>query len=200
LHQALGDAQSVRLVVDALAQHRELVAAEARDRVGRAQGRAQARAERAQQLVTGVVAERALSTFRLSTSRKYSAIRRPSRSAPAIAARSRSSSSVRFGRPVSASCSASWRICSSTRSPSIAPWSTWATALRKFRSRPPKVRCVRLWAPSRPIGASGRPTSTVADETIPCSRSGRARQESSFGRSSMTTGPSAYLSRREGSA
>ena len=44
--------------VDVLAEDRELVAAEARDRVAGAQLAVQARADRAQQLVAGVVAER----------------------------------------------------------------------------------------------------------------------------------------------
>ena len=57
-HEALRDPQGVRLVPHALAEHRELVAAEAGDHVLRAQHGAQARADRAQQLVAGVVAER----------------------------------------------------------------------------------------------------------------------------------------------
>ena len=57
-HEPLRDAQRVRLVADALAQHGELVAAEAGDHVVRAQHGAQARADRPQQLVAGVVAER----------------------------------------------------------------------------------------------------------------------------------------------
>ena len=56
--QALGDADHVLLVGDVLAQHHELVAAEARRRVAAAQALLQAPAERLQQQVADVVAER----------------------------------------------------------------------------------------------------------------------------------------------
>jgi len=57
-HEPLGDAQRLRLVLDRVAQHGELVAAEARDRVRGPQHGLQARADGAQQLVPGVMAER----------------------------------------------------------------------------------------------------------------------------------------------
>jgi hypothetical protein len=46
-------------------------------------------------------------------------------------------------------------------------------------------------APSRPVVASREPNSTMAVDTTPWTRSGRARQSGSLGRSSITTGPRA---------
>ena len=92
---------------------------------------AQPRAASAQQLVAGGVAEESLTTLKRSRSRKSTAT---ALRAAALRARapgaSRSRSSVRFGRPVSGSCSAWWRSSSSARWRSIASPSTFATLCR----------------------------------------------------------------------
>ena len=133
-----------------------------------------------------------LMTLRLSRSRNSTATRVLSRDARSSAWRSRSSSSVRLGRPVSASCSASWRMRASVCRLSIAAASMCATDCRKSMSVSTKARRLRALALSTPSGVSGLPMTTFTLDTTPWSIRWRACHSVSVRRSAITTGPLEY--------
>ena len=103
-----------------LAQHDELVAAEAGDGVaGRARRRAGARRRRRSSSSPAAWPRLSLTTLKWSRSRNSTARRVPWRSARALARASCSSSSTRLGRPVSASWRAWWVSASAWRMRSV---------------------------------------------------------------------------------
>ena len=97
----LGDDDDVLGPVEAVEQHRELVAAEARDGVGRAHARAQALGDRDQQLVADRVAERVVDGLEVVEVDEQDGDGRLGRRASASS--TRSMNSVRLARPVSES-------------------------------------------------------------------------------------------------
>ena len=102
--------------VDVGADHDELVAAEPRDRVGRAHRVGQPGREREQHLVPGGVAGRVVDQLEaVEVEHEHRHVDALAVTARAPRGASRSSASVRFGRSVSGSCSAAWRVACSSR-------------------------------------------------------------------------------------
>ena len=173
LRDALGNADRLVRAVELLAHDEELVAAEARDGVGRPDGIVQPRGERDQQVVARLVAIESLTSLNWSRSASRTATARPSRRRRASAPSSRSSASARFGSPVSGSCIARWRTSSSTRLRSTALEITLATARRKSASSGVKPRGTRACAPSTPQLPSRAAIATVMPTRAPASAARR---------------------------
>ena len=106
----------------------------------------------------------------------------------------RSSTSVRFGSPVSGSWSPRRRVSSSVRTRSIASASTFATACRKFTASAANARGVALWTPSTPNGFPRPCTITVTPLATSCSRTRLpASKRRSVAKSSTITGSLASI-------
>ena len=125
-----------------------------------------------------------LTRLKLSTSTNSTAALPPSRSDIASAWRMRSRQSVRFARPVSESCSACWRICSSVcrREKPIAR--TLATACRNEPSSSPNAPSVDDAATSAPCTRSPVWIGTL---TLLAARSSAPQAAISRGPSSTST-------------
>ena len=124
----VGDVERALGVADVGDEQGELVAAEAGDGVGAAQHLLEAPAHLDQQAVALVVAEGVVDVLELVEVHDQQPDRVPDCSEPSSAARSRSLSSVRLGRPVSPSCRAWRRRTSAAIVRSVTSWSDRPTA------------------------------------------------------------------------
>ena len=102
---------------------------------------------------------------------------------------SRSSASVRFGRPVSGSCSAAWRVTCSSRSRSTAMMISVATAVRNATSSSVNARGSRASTSRTPNGSSWPSIGTLRLLTTPSLSSvGDGLKRVSVARSSTIVG------------